>query len=579
MPPLPKIGAAALRNLAEELRYAPRAALLKDVARAEALAGDLDEQQAYPADWLVFRITGYRPDMASPPLVSGAEALADLSALVERLSDAAEMAPEELAPGALRIEDLQQRWGVSAKTISRWRRRGLIARRVRDARARSRLAFQPEAVRRFEAARADELAAAGGFRRFTEEEQTRALDAARAAATEGATLNAAARRIATDLGRSHEAVRQLLMRHDARCARDGKSPLFGRTAPPTARDRRLWERAWRRGIDDRDLAARAGRPVASIRRAILEQRADLLRGLNLTPRAPGPPQVPEGRSRTHMRAKAASPRAEHGRSSPQPADNQDPAADPLTPEIVRSDFTCRGSTDLAELVGRIRQTPAPVGYIEVARARAYHHLVARARAGIEALPSQGVSARQLDAIETNLRWAGRLKLELMCAQLRLVGAAAEEAAAAPLEAIPPRQLTPLLLGLIDALSSAVDAHDPFRGGRLAATAGLQLGRAAASLAPRLSADDAGKAARRLAPGVEIPDWTRRACAWWWLEPDPRLRTRLGGLEDRDRALLIARFGYTGAAPMTLDEAAQVAGLTRIQAPRRERAAIRQAMRS
>src|SRR5690606_411309 len=124
---------------------------------------------------------GYRPDMPAPPLVSGAEALADLSALVERLSDAAEMAPEELDPGALRIEDLQQRWGVSAKTISRWRRRGLIARRVRDARARSRLAFQPEAVRRFEAARAGELAAAGGFRRFTDEEQARALDAARAA--------------------------------------------------------------------------------------------------------------------------------------------------------------------------------------------------------------------------------------------------------------------------------------------------------------------------------------------------------------------------------------------------------------
>ncbi|MFG0285083.1 MAG: hypothetical protein ACF8R7_11725 [Phycisphaerales bacterium JB039] len=541
MPPLPQIRTPALRELAEQQRYTPRATLLKQVDRAEQLAADIEPAQGYPADWLVFRITGHRPEMTDPAIVAGADALADLSALVERLSDAARMTPEDLAPGALRLDELQQRWGVSVKTIGRWRRRGLIARRVRESPTRSRLAFQARAIEVFERMREAELRQAASFHRLSEDERRRALDAARAGAEAGLSLSAAAQRIAAELGRSHEAIRQLLMREDA----DAAHPIFERLAPPDARRRAVWERAWRRGVDDRQLARRCGYKLTSVRRAILEQRADLLRSLTLTPR-------------TDTRRKGA-------------------PEDPLAHEIVRTDLDYRAPTDLAALVHEMRATPAPVGFVELARARAYHALLARARSAIDALPPQSVSARALDRIETDLRWAGRLKVALARTELRLVIAAAEEAIGGPVESLGARRLARALLDLTGALATAVDTYDPFRGGRLAATAGLLLGRAAARLAPPARAARSGQAARLLTAGAAIPDWTRAAVAWPWLEPDARVRNFLHALDEPDRTLLTLRFGFAGAAPVTLDEAAEAAGLTRIQAPRRERTAIREAI--
>ena len=541
MPPLPRIGATALRELAEQLRYTPRPTLLKQVDRAELLAADLQPAQQYPADWLVFRITGHRPEIADPQIISGADALADLSALVERLSDAANMTPADLAPGALDIEQLQRRWGVSVKTIGRWRRRGLIARRVRESPTRSRLAFQVRAIELFEDRQARQVRQASSFNRLSESERREALDAARAHAEAGLSLSAAARRIAADLGRSHEAIRQLLIRADER----SPAPVFARLAPPDRRRRAIWERAWRRGISDRELARSSGHKLTSVRRAILEQRADLLCALALTPR-------PDTR-------------------------RQQDADDPLAHEIVRSQLDYRAPLDLAALVEQMRSAGAPVGFVEIARARAYHTLLAKAGAQIEALPSQGASSREIDRIETLLRWAGRLKIELVAAELRLALGAAEQAIDGPIETLGVRRARRLLSALARVLADAVDTYDPFRGGRLAATAGLLLGRTAARIAPAPRTSPVGQAARLLTPGAPIDDWTRSAVAWPWLEPDPRVRDHLGALDPRDRSLLTLRFGYAGAAPVTLDEAAEPAGLTRIQAPRRERAAIRQAI--
>jgi hypothetical protein len=252
------------------------------------------------------------------------------------------------------------------------------------------------------------------------------------------------------------------------------------------------------------------------------------------------------------------------------------AASALEHEVSRSELGGAGSTDLAELVAQMRSAPPPVGFVEVTRARAYHALLGQAQAGIGALPAQGASARALDEIETTLRWAGRLKVELVRAELRLAASTLEERLGTALEALPARELAGRLLLLIEAIARAVDVFDPQRGGRLAAAAGLELGRAAARLPPAAPALRAGQAARRLAPGVVIEDWTRRV-SLRWLEPDPRVRRFLHVLDERDRALIVARFGFDGGPPVTLDQGAERAGLTRIQAPRRERAAIRQAV--
>ena len=138
MPRLTAFHVPALEDLARQLRFLPRARLLEDAARAEALAGDVEPGVRYPVEWIVFRVTGHRPDAptsagdarnagdaGAPSTVEGEHLLADLSALVERLTLAARLREDE-APAArtLSLEDLRTRWGVTARTLERYRRRG-----------------------------------------------------------------------------------------------------------------------------------------------------------------------------------------------------------------------------------------------------------------------------------------------------------------------------------------------------------------------------------------------------------------------------------------------------------------------
>ena len=62
MPPLAKCKIPEIADLADQLRFASVEALVRQVESAESLAADLIEKEQYPVDWLVFRITGHRPE-------------------------------------------------------------------------------------------------------------------------------------------------------------------------------------------------------------------------------------------------------------------------------------------------------------------------------------------------------------------------------------------------------------------------------------------------------------------------------------------------------------------------------------
>lgn len=131
MPRLLKLRVAALQRIAHELRFAPAAAARRQTAKAEKLTSMIDPKAVYPEDFVVYHITGFRPEIAEPELIPGDALLRDLAALIDRLSRRAAFTRDELAPSAwLTTEDLLKRWGVSRKTIERLRPRGLIGRRV-----------------------------------------------------------------------------------------------------------------------------------------------------------------------------------------------------------------------------------------------------------------------------------------------------------------------------------------------------------------------------------------------------------------------------------------------------------------
>lgn len=547
MPPLPRIRTAILADLARQLRFAPPETLRRQAARAEELATEIDPAQGYPEDWIVFRVTGHRPSAGGGGVVAGGVLLSDLSAFVERLTALAPRRWSDLPEGQfLDLRALAARWGVAPKTIERCRRRGLIAHRARGEDGRDRLAFPRPAVERFEAGHAADLARARRFSRIPPEIQRRMLRRAAVYRRRfGCSLNQAAARLAERFGRSLEAVRQVLRRHDARSG----DPVFADPPLLSPRRRRVVLRAHRLGFDPAALARRWGRSAAGIRRVLADERAACLRRLGLRPA-------------TNDLARA-------------------PARDATEHAATRSGLGLTGVTDLLEFVRSARAQPAPQAVVERARASAYHDLVARAAAIIDAMPRHGASPADVDRAETLLRWAARLKAELVRSQLPLVLRSIEAGLDRPAEELRSSLLAGLVRDAVAAVAEAVDQYRPSArgGGRLAAPAGLAVTRVVTRFAREHAHElrSGSRASARILPGVAIRDWTRSVAPWQpALEPDPRVRAGLGAIDERDRRLLIDRFGWDGP-PRTLAELAASLRTTVMRAAVMERRAIRGAI--
>ncbi len=540
MPPLPRLRLEALAELVRQLRYEPAEAARRQLLAAEALARELDEDdvddRVFPEDWVIARITGYRPDLAEPALIVGRALVADLAALIERLSVASGFTPDGHDNDAtwLTPEEVCSRWRISRKTLDRYRRRGLIARRAVGSDSRHRLYLAESDVIRFEERHRDALNRAGGFERIDPETERRILHrAARYRAAFGCSLNQAAQRLANRFNRSHEAVRQLITRHDAVARR----PIFTERGPLTPREQRIIERAHRRGVPMQLLTQRFGRTRTAIHRAVLLTRARMLLELDLD--GPRPSDFDRVDARERL-LKPAAVREHLGRPLPQ---------------------------TLSELMDLVDHSPtSPVRKVEAARAAAMWLLRHEAAQRIGELDPAAPSAADLDRIETDLRWASRLRAELVRDQLPTMLRAVAALLDRPLTTLSNQACTELLRIAVTAVADATARHDPFRGGRLAAPAGLAVNRAVTLWLRGAGArwgrsGSTGLATPRCDPNeVRLPEIATRLDPWQrWLEPDARVKHRLSRLDEAQQQLLTTRFGWDGP-PATIGELAATLNL-------------------
>jgi len=117
------------RQMAE---FTPHDVRVTQVTAAEELLHSLDAAKAYPLDFIVYRITGYRPRGDVSPdaeLLTGLALQHDLGLLIERVSETMDVRTDGLSEPVLDIEAVCERFNVTSKTIQRWRRKGLPARR------------------------------------------------------------------------------------------------------------------------------------------------------------------------------------------------------------------------------------------------------------------------------------------------------------------------------------------------------------------------------------------------------------------------------------------------------------------
>src|SRR5205085_10788178 len=165
----------SIEALARQMTFTPAETRLAQLGSAEALLHDIDPAKAYPLDFVIFRITGYHPKTVAGDLLTGMAARHDLGLLIERLSDTLDIQSAQLAEPVLSIDDVTEKFNVTSKTVQRWRRRGLPARRFLFPDGRRRVGFLLSSVDRFFEAHGQQESGATNLAQLSDDERNEIL--------------------------------------------------------------------------------------------------------------------------------------------------------------------------------------------------------------------------------------------------------------------------------------------------------------------------------------------------------------------------------------------------------------------
>ncbi len=387
-----------IRDLLEQLKRGPRRFRLAQLLNIEFLLSVVELDKAYPYDFVCHSLTGYRPVANAPGtagLLDGSRLLPDLVSLAEDLSSDAGLAISSWPETVCTVTDLARRFDVSTKTVFRWRRRGLVGWRFKFADGRLRLAFADRCVRRFVAQHVDVVTRGSNFSQLTKDERQQIVARARELVDTGyRTVNAVARSIAGQTGRAVETIRLILKHYDE--AHPGAG-LFNRSPLRVeADDQRLavWE-AYLDGAKVEELARRFQQPVAWVYAAITQMRARDLRARKIEFVGSPDFEAPDA-DRTILH----------------PA-----LSGPLRQEMSAAQRVPAG---LPPYLAHLFRIPLLTREGEQTLFRQMNYLKFKARRLIEQLDPDSVRAAELDRIEALLDQAGRIKNEIVQANLRLV---------------------------------------------------------------------------------------------------------------------------------------------------------------
>jgi len=266
-----------MEDLAAELTAGLRRLRKGYIDAAEALLRLVDDSREYPYEFVVYRLTGYRPrrkELPAPPM-SGKSLRADLQRLMLDICDSFDLPIGSYSEPVYDTQALARRFNVSTKTIQRWRRRGLPARRLVFRDGKRRVAFLESSVRRFVRNRPGQVARSMKFTQMTEAERRDILRRARRMANfTNCTLSDVARRIARRTGRAIETIRYTIRKHDND---HPESPIFPYLAGPLGdQEKAAIYRGFLRGMPVPALAERYRRTRGSIYRIVNEMRAQQL---------------------------------------------------------------------------------------------------------------------------------------------------------------------------------------------------------------------------------------------------------------------------------------------------------------
>ncbi|HOA53032.1 MAG TPA: sigma-70 family RNA polymerase sigma factor [Thermogutta sp.] len=268
----------AIRELCYQVvRFTPSAKKIEQTNRAEALLSEIKPDKWYSYGWICYKITRFRPDNAGEQFL-GEDLRHDLILFIEDVAETVPLRPEDVSEKIYTLQELAKDFNVSTKTITRWRRAGLVSRRfLIDGRVR--VGFLESTVKRFASQEHTRINRASQFSQVSPEERQAIIERARRLAQAGACRSEVVKRLAARTGRSMETIRYVLQQYDQAnpdmaIFPDARGPMSEETKERVYRDYRAGE-----SVDV--IAKRYCLTRARVMRVIDEMRAKRIMDLPL----------------------------------------------------------------------------------------------------------------------------------------------------------------------------------------------------------------------------------------------------------------------------------------------------------
>ncbi len=388
-----------LAQLLVQLHFTPQKHLRKQLDSAEKLLSIIKADKEYPFDFVCFHITGFHPkDLPEQPPMKGDELAEDLRIFIAKLSAQLALAANEQGQKVFDIADLASYLDVSTKTIHRWRKRGLVARKFVFDDGKKRLGFLQSALDKFLKDNPDIVTKAKTFKRLTQKEKLQIIRQAKVLSSKTSlSCYQVIDQIASKLGKAHETIRYTLLDYEKA---NPDKPIFDR--PPSvvspAEVAELYK-MFKHGADIKELMNRFGRSRSSIYRLINQQRAK-----NLLARKIGfvaSEEFLEENAKQRILAKPAGVEKAVSQKSVEPLD-------------------LAGKSLLPEYLQALRDTPVLNREREVELFRKYNYLKYLASVTRAGLKPSKVHSDRLKEIERYLTEAEAIKKTIIEANLRLV---------------------------------------------------------------------------------------------------------------------------------------------------------------